>query len=164
MIAWRTFALGVESALDRLGLGRDATLADLLPAYAPAMTATVATTTLRQVLTMTAGFAGTAAEPDNTFTTAPDWIGDILGSAVRPPGQAFGYSYGSAQLVSAILTAATGMPVLDYARTYLFEPLGIDARITGEPFDGPGTITLVRRSVFAWPVAGALASMCARSP
>ena len=65
------------------------------------------------------------------------------------PGVAFEYSNSSAHLVAAVLQNAVDQPVLDYARTKLFDPLGIDTRpawhgLYGSPnsgFDKPG---------FAW--------------
>jgi CubicO group peptidase (beta-lactamase class C family) len=76
------------------------------------------------------------------------------------PGEEFLYSDPDAQLVSAIVTEATGMSTLDYARVKLFDPLGIASapaytsvepwnRIdvtenTGKPFERAG---------FAWAVA-----------
>lgn len=44
---------------------------------------------------------------------------------VHPPGQVFSYDDIDVHLTSLILTRATGMPLADFAQTYLFEPLGI---------------------------------------
>lgn len=45
---------------------------------------------------------------------------------VHQPGQRFIYNTGASHLLSVVLTEATGMPTLDYARQVLFEPLGIN--------------------------------------
>jgi len=42
---------------------------------------------------------------------------------VHPPGSRFIYNTGASHLLSVILTEATGMPTLEFARTYLFEPM-----------------------------------------
>jgi CubicO group peptidase (beta-lactamase class C family) len=43
---------------------------------------------------------------------------------VHEPGQQFIYNTGASHLLSVILTEATGMPTLDFARQHLFDPLG----------------------------------------
>jgi CubicO group peptidase (beta-lactamase class C family) len=45
---------------------------------------------------------------------------------VDQPGRVFRYSTGTCQLLSGVLQAATGTTALEYARTRLFGPLGID--------------------------------------
>lgn len=63
------------------------------------------------------------------------------------PGQYFNYSNNGAHLVSAILAEATGMPVLDYARIKLFDPLGIPTNPASQPaLDDPD----VDNAGFAW--------------
>ncbi len=42
-----------------------------------------------------------------------------------PPGTRFHYSSGDTMLLSGVLQAATGMPADEFARRYLFDPLGI---------------------------------------
>jgi CubicO group peptidase (beta-lactamase class C family) len=65
----------------------DQPLAQLLPSYASAMTPAVAHTTLRQVLTMTAGLAGSFNPAgDLGFVTSPDWVRAILTHPAKPPG------------------------------------------------------------------------------
>ena len=43
---------------------------------------------------------------------------------VHAPGARFIYNTGASHLLSVVLTEATGMPTLDFARQYLFDPLG----------------------------------------
>lgn len=43
---------------------------------------------------------------------------------VHQPGERFIYNTGASHLLSVILTQATGMPTLDFARQYLFDPMG----------------------------------------
>ena len=47
-------------------------------------------------------------------------------SFIHEPGNGFNYNTGSTHLLSVILTLATGRSALDFARTYLFEPTGIE--------------------------------------
>jgi CubicO group peptidase (beta-lactamase class C family) len=67
------------------------------------------------------------------------------------PGAGFSYTNSSAHLIAAILVEATGMPLLDYARTALFDPLGIPTRPGVQP-----TFTdwsdLTDQSGFGWYV------------
>ena len=104
------------------------------------MTKAVASTTLEQLLTMMGGF--TDQDPGPTVT---DWVADILDKQAVDPGSEFTYSSNSAHLVSTILAEATGMPVLDYARAKLFDPLGIPSTPAAQQnindpdaWDGPG--------------------------
>jgi CubicO group peptidase (beta-lactamase class C family) len=76
--------------------------------------------TLRELLTMTAGYADTGpGETDNSVTTLMN----------RPlesdPGTAFAYDSGSAHLLAAVLAKTTGVPAAAFARRRLFGPLGI---------------------------------------
>jgi CubicO group peptidase (beta-lactamase class C family) len=57
----------------------------------------------------------------------PDWVAYALSlPIVTEPGTGFGYCSPNYHLLSAVLTSATGLSALDYARARLFEPLGID--------------------------------------
>jgi CubicO group peptidase (beta-lactamase class C family) len=124
--------------------GVDATLAELLPDHAEDMTAGVAGISLEQLLTMTAGVAGDLPTPD-------DAVASILGEQVFEPGTAFSYVNNGAHLISAILVEATGMPVLEYARASLFDPLGIPTRPADQPtFADWGDLTAP--SGFEWYV------------
>jgi CubicO group peptidase (beta-lactamase class C family) len=130
----------------------DETLGQLLPAYARSMSPRVAAITLRQVLTMTAGFVGEDDSGPLGFTDAKDPVRTILNSTVVAPGREFIYSDAGAQLVSAILETATGMSVLDYARSRLFDPLGIRTRPAAEPLMIPSNVDAYYQADFAWPV------------
>ena len=67
----------------------------------------------------------------------------VLGLPVTAPaGQQFSYNTGALRLVSAIIRKATGRPLDEFARTTLFEPLGITEvtwnRIRGDTDAGGG--------------------------
>jgi CubicO group peptidase (beta-lactamase class C family) len=84
--------------------------------------------TVGHLLTMTAGLPRTRGCPP----TVPDCGADYTGYALsvplaRSPGERFEYSNEGAQLLSPIMERAAGMPLHEYARTRLFEPLGLDS-------------------------------------
>jgi CubicO group peptidase (beta-lactamase class C family) len=67
----------------------------------------------------------------------------VLGRSVTAPaGKEFFYNTGALRLVSAIIRKATGRPLDEFARTALFEPLGITsaewARVRGDTDAGGG--------------------------
>lgn len=131
----------------------DQTLSELLPSYAGVMTAQVGAITVRQLLTMTAGLP--ADQGSDPRPSGSDWVAEILRRGVaRAPGEGFAYSSVSSHLLAAILTEATGRPLLTYARERLFDPLGIDTRPAFQPILAPGGPDPVRSyddAGFAWP-------------
>ena len=57
-----------------------------------------------------------------------DWIKYVLSKPVKDtPGTIFYYNTGGIHLISAIIKSTTGLLANDFARKYLFEPLGIYA-------------------------------------
>lgn len=132
-IGWATTAVVatlVGIALDEGRIpGLDATLRQLLPDHTADMSGPIAATTLREVLTMTGGLQGTeAGDPVARYMSAPDPVGRILRAGRPNEVGRFDYSAQGAHLLSAILAEATGMSVLDYARSRFFDPLGIDTK------------------------------------
>jgi CubicO group peptidase (beta-lactamase class C family) len=102
----------------------DATLPELLPDHAARMSPDQRSITLRQLLTMSAGFSDEIGGPQLSDAK----VASILKLPLEAtPGTRFIYSDPGAQLVSAIVTEATGMTTLDYARAKLFGPLGINS-------------------------------------
>ena len=101
--------------------------------------------TLGDVLTMRTGLDW--QEGDAAYAAmyrSPDWIKFMLDKPMAlPPGSRFNYCSGCTHLLSAILQAATDMNSLDFAKKYLFEPLGIsnvswDTDAAGIPIGGWG--------------------------
>ncbi|MEV4687472.1 serine hydrolase domain-containing protein [Microbacterium sp. LWH3-1.2] len=121
-------------AIDRgLISGVDATLGQLLPAYAAVLTAETAAIQLKAVLTHTANFAPMSEERDIRGTPAdlyaqPDWVAAILADrASRGPGDGrFLFSDPGTHILAAIVAEATGMSPFRFADEVLFEPLDID--------------------------------------
>jgi CubicO group peptidase (beta-lactamase class C family) len=141
-------------AIDEGRLRLDQRLSQLLPRYATVMKPSVARVTLRQLLTMTAGFpdADQNAEQQDKLAASRDWTRFILAHQVMPAGRQFHYSNYSAHLLSPILAQATGQSVLAYARAELFDPLGIVTRPALEPLFVPKNLPAYGRAQFAWPV------------
>lgn len=115
--------------------GLDATLLELLPRYQKYLSAEQKSITLRQLMSMTAGFPSDELDKiDRVFEQRTDPIPSILTDGLgMPPGEAFGYSNTGAHLVSAVLREALiradgddPRSVLEYAREKLFDPLEID--------------------------------------
>ncbi len=121
----------VGIALDRGELtSLDQTVAGLLPDYfddglAPGKREI----TLRHLISMTSGLEGTSFDNYDRWVASRDWIRYVLDQPVRePPGVRMRYSTGNFHLLSVVLTRASGLSTLEYARRYLFNPLGITTR------------------------------------
>ncbi len=119
-------SLVVGIALDRGDLESvEQTLGELLPGHSHAMSADVRGITLRQLLTMTAGFRDDTRQwRTSSSGERGDWVASILRSR-RVPTDRVHEAYAGWHLVSAVLREATGRPLLPFAREVLFEPLGI---------------------------------------
>ena len=77
--------------------------------------------TLHHLLAMTAGF-----ESEDSLGSSDDFVEYMLNRPVAfEPGQVWSYSSGSSCLLSGIIKNRTGMSAEDYAKKYLFTPLGI---------------------------------------
>ncbi len=134
----------------------DDTLARLLPKYASVMSPAVARTSLRQLLTMTAGFPSGDEAAGPAFIKSEDWVREILTHPESPPGTHFVYSNGNSHLLAAILEEATGTSALNFARSRLFGPLGIDTRAAFRGAETHGPLAkywaAYEHAGFAWPV------------
>lgn len=79
---------------------------------------------LHHLLSLTSGFK--LMGDIDIFLEQTDSVERILSRpVVHPPGQVFSYDDIDIHLASLILARATGMPVVDFARRNLFQPLGI---------------------------------------
>ncbi len=83
--------------------------------------------TLDDLLSMRSGLAW--QEGDSAYMDlyrSPDWVSYMLNKPMaQPPGVVFNYCSGCSHLLSAIVEQATGMNPEEFARQYLFKPLGI---------------------------------------
>jgi CubicO group peptidase (beta-lactamase class C family) len=129
-------ALLVGIAIDRgLIKGLDAPVLSFFPEYVDLATPAKDRITLRDLITMSAGLEWN--ELDLPLTTPFTGDGIRIGNApdpyryalekavVAPPGRVWNYSSGATELVGAVLKKATGKPVDELARAWLFAPLGI---------------------------------------
>jgi CubicO group peptidase (beta-lactamase class C family) len=96
--------------------------------------------TIGDLLTMTSGLDCHREHGEITLSQmmgSPDWIQFMLDlPMVAEPGSRFEYCSGGMHLLSGVVTQATGVNTLDFARRELFGPLGIaDA---AWPADGQG--------------------------
>ncbi|MEU6742849.1 serine hydrolase domain-containing protein [Streptosporangium sandarakinum] len=89
--------------------------------------------TVGHALTMTLGLrwdeSAPYTSPENDeigMELAPDRVRFVLERpVVEEPGRRWRYSGGAAALVGALIARGTGRPLADFARTELFEPLGV---------------------------------------
>src|SRR4030042_1086609 len=90
---------------------------------------TKANITIDQLLKMSFGHSWNGTSTSslyNTWATTPDHLQYIIDlPLVATPGTLFNYSDGASHLLSVIITEATGINTLDFAKTYLFDPIGI---------------------------------------
>ncbi len=84
--------------------------------------------TVRHLASMSSGLACNAAKDEITLqqmVASPDFVQFVLDRKVTwVPGERFVYCSPAIHLLSPILQKATGMTALDFARQYLFGPLG----------------------------------------
>lgn len=116
----------------------DETVASQLPEYfGPDTDPRKREITLRDLLTMRSGLETTSFGSYGAWVSSRDWVGAALARpVVDEPGGRMIYSTGSAHVLSAILTRATGMSTRELAERYLFGPLGV--RIGGWQRDPRG--------------------------
>jgi len=83
---------------------------------------------LRHLLTMSAGFKWNDWGPSmrKWLYFSPDWVKSAIQlPQENNPGEVFNYNSSTSHLLSAILSKSTGTSTLDFAKQYLFVPLGI---------------------------------------
>jgi CubicO group peptidase (beta-lactamase class C family) len=116
------------------------------------MPAKAAMITLQQLLTMTSGLPETLTNNDQV-KPPKDWVAAILALPVYTRRREFAYSDYGAHLISAVLAEAINVSVLEYARSRLFDPLGIVTRPAAEPIALlPANKDAYDKADFAWPI------------
>jgi CubicO group peptidase (beta-lactamase class C family) len=105
---------------------------DFFPEYAAQDTGLKAQITVKDLLTMTAGFDWNEEDynrignPEHVMDSASDPVGYVLSLPLKDvPGTVFTYTSGETQLLAAIVEKATGKTIDAFAKEYLFNPLGI---------------------------------------
>lgn len=85
--------------------------------------------TIKHLLTMSSGIEWnelTNVSEYNNWISSPDQVKFLLNrSLTSPPGKVFNYNSAALHLLSVIITQASKMNTLEFARKFLFEPLGI---------------------------------------
>jgi CubicO group peptidase (beta-lactamase class C family) len=115
--------------------GVDQRVADFFPAHAGLQDDPLKQAmTIEHLLTMTSGLYwpesaamySSSGNVMNQMMRSFDWVRFVLDRPMAAaPGAVFNYSSGASHLLSAIIQEATGERTLAFARTYLFEPLGL---------------------------------------
>jgi CubicO group peptidase (beta-lactamase class C family) len=83
------------------------------------------TITLEHLLTMQTGLASTSGPNYGAWVRRRDWVASALARPmVSDPGTSMEYSTGTSHVLSAVLTAATGISTWQFARDALTRPLG----------------------------------------
>lgn len=113
----------------------DAPVKMYLEAYWPAIDSVDSLTmerlerlTVRHLVTMTIGHEKPSLMGDERAQlNTDDWISHVLKQAMAyEPGKHFVYTNGGPYLVGVIVEQVTGLSLVDYLMTRLFEPLGIE--------------------------------------
>jgi CubicO group peptidase (beta-lactamase class C family) len=88
----------------------------------------LAATSIRHFLMMSSGLDWHELDLGNSYSEwwqDDDMVQHVVDlPMVHEPGARFIYNTGASHLLSVILTEATGMPTLQFARQYLFDPMG----------------------------------------
>ena len=116
----------VGIAMDEGVLSLDLPISDILPAGKELNDPRKADITVKHLLTMTTGLKATSYQAYSSWVLNGDWVKAALDQPlVADPGTHFQYSTGNTHLLSAVLTAATGMSTKEYAIQKLFGPMDI---------------------------------------
>ena len=141
--------VGIAVAEGELTL--DQRLDESLPAYADRMRGEVASITVRELLTMTAGLTPDSELDLTAWLGSDDWVGEILRQGVVGRKGEFAYSSQGSHLLGAVLTEAVGTSLLEYADRRLLGPLGIDLTGAATPVVAPENVPEYDGARFAWP-------------
>ena len=127
-------------ALERGDLARlDQPIGEILGPPQFQLTPEQAAISVRDLLTMTAGFQwGDEAEDIyNEWIVSDDHLAFLLGLPLETPaGTQFHYNSASTHLLGVVLEEAIGTPLPTFADQVLFEPLGIQERVWESLTDG----------------------------
>jgi CubicO group peptidase (beta-lactamase class C family) len=77
--------------------------------------------TVHYLLTMTSGFGDNGGYGNSD----PGYLKNCLSSVTTVPGKVFGLNGDNVNLLSAIITQTSGMRASEFAKRYLFDPIGI---------------------------------------
>ncbi len=104
----------------------DQPIAELLPKIKTFDDPRKRSITVHHLLTMTSGLEPTSYRAYNSWVSNRDWVKAAIGRPlIFEPGTHFQYSTGNSHILSAILSARTGVSTQAYAERKLFSSLGI---------------------------------------
>ena len=114
--------------------GVDVPVFTFFPEYARQDTGMKRSLTLRHLLTMSSGLEWDETRPytdslnsEIAMDKSPDPIGYVLSRPMaHAPGTVWRYNGGTTEVLAAIIKKVSGKPIDEFAREYLFQPLGID--------------------------------------
>jgi CubicO group peptidase (beta-lactamase class C family) len=124
----------VLSALVGIAMGQglldslDHKIIEYFPEYFyPQTDPRMAQVTLRDLLTMSAGFLWVEHGPiQNRWMASDNWVEAAINlEFIEQPGTVFTYCTANTQILSAVLTKLTGESLIAYAQRNLFTPIGI---------------------------------------
>ena len=79
---------------------------------------------IKDLLTMS---VGDDKEPTMDMVNSENWVKTFLAASItHKPGSTFMYNSGATYMLSAIVQQVTGQKIIDYLKTRLFEPLGVE--------------------------------------
>jgi len=115
--------------------------------------------TISNLLTMSCGLEWHELDGGNSYSQwyrSGDHVKWVLDQQfIHDPGNGFNYNTGSIYLLSVILSLATGQSALEFARTYLFEPMNISTSdwtfvpVNGIYNNGGAGLSISPHSMFA---------------
>ncbi|MDF1728137.1 MAG: serine hydrolase [Sulfitobacter sp.] len=82
--------------------------------------------TIGHLLSMQAGLASTSGGNYGAWVSSDNWVDYVLSEPSGEPGGRFIYSTGGWHVLGAALSAASGLSLLEMARDWLGDPLGVD--------------------------------------
>jgi CubicO group peptidase (beta-lactamase class C family) len=111
----------------------DQKIFDFFPQYAKQDTGLKSLLTIKHLLTMSSGFVWNEDvpydNPENSeirMINSPNPVEYVLSQPLEfAPGQVWKYNGGTTQLLAAIIEKTTGKKIDQFAKEYLFQPLGI---------------------------------------
>jgi CubicO group peptidase (beta-lactamase class C family) len=131
--SWVSVCIGIAIAQGKIK-SLETPVFSFFPEYAAQDTGMKASLTVRDLLTMSSGLDWDESVPYNDpknseikMDFAKDPIGYVLSQPMaHPRGTVWNYNGGTTQVLAAIIQKVSGKPIDEFAREYLFGPLGID--------------------------------------
>ena len=116
-------------AIDKGYLQLDQPISDFLPFIKEMQDQRKDKITVQHLLSMKSGLQSTSYQAYNSWIINDDWLSKLLQlPIVAEPGTKHQYSTGDSHILSAVLTAATGMSAKEFAEKYLFGPLNVEIK------------------------------------